>query len=565
MKRSTSPKRSLRKAGTAGFIAASLALGTSMPLVASVPLAVAATDTGNVTITATSGNEGVTYKALRIFTADIDGTNTVKNIAWSTTSVHNAVIKAITAFDSTYTDPENANESAQKAAEFIQAHISDATGTAPSQDSTLILDSGTFGMQLADAIDGFKAGTTITPGEKTELETGYYLFVATPSTLGEGTSGTSPIFAVVGGADLSITEKTSVPVVSKTAIDEQGKTALAIDSFIGKKVTYQLTGTLPANLASFKTFSYTFTDTLSAGLTANLDSVKVTVGGVDVTARFTKTLENNVLTVGMDNLLDVEGVKASDAVVVTYTATLNSAATTGATGNDNQVSITYSNNPNATTTSTSKKQATRTYTYKLSLHKQDKNAASRSLEGAKFQIKVASHEDSSLEGLYVQADGSLAKTAYSFTTNSDGDFSVSGLDQGMYLITEVEAPATDNGSYETIDPVTLTIDSNVEDLSSTAVANQKLALSATVTGDADAVVAASVDASATAEGSGVNASTGEVSLVVRDTKRTTMPVTGDTGIALPCLVAIGAAGVSLFALRSRTHARARSGAPTKMH
>ena len=538
-------------------LAASLALGLALPAVTLAPTE-AQGQTGNVTIEATEGNASVTYQAYRIFTADVEGANTIKNVAWASSTTRTAVVDAIKAVDSSYTDPSNAAESAQKAAEFIQQHIAGSNGVAPSQESDLILESGTFGMLLADATDELASVAILTPGTTATLEGGYYLFVTNTTSITTAQAGTSPIFTAVGADAVTITEKTTVPTVAKRALDEAGAEQSAVDAFVGQAVTYELIGTLPANIDSYATYSYRFTDVLDKGLTADLSSVKVTIDNVDCTSKFTKELTDNTLEVGAKDLLTVADITANSVVRVTYSAVLNSKAVIGATGNDNAVKLTYGSNPNTTATTTSKEQRVRTYTYELDIHKQDKQAANRSLEGAEFTMQVVENANASLKGKYVQADGSLGDSAYRFKTDSSGNLSISGIDQGVYLVSEVATPQIDNGSYEAISPVTVTIDSNVEELGAQGTAQQTLSLSATVTGDADAVIAKSVDTAGSAVGNGINAQNGTVNLVVRDTKRTLMPQTGDAGIALPCLIAVGALGVSAFALRARRGIRSNT-------
>ena len=107
---------------------------------------------------------------------------------------------------------------------------------------------------------------------------GYYLFVTNESSLGTAkkNTGTSPIFALVGGQAVAVTEKTSIPTVEKKILDDSkvkggditGETGWvdAADSQVGQEVNYRLTGTIADNYVSYDSYSYKFTDQLSAGL-----------------------------------------------------------------------------------------------------------------------------------------------------------------------------------------------------------------------------------------------------------------------------------------------------------
>ena len=62
--------------------------------------------------------------------------------------------------------------------------------------------------------------------------------------------------------------------------------------------------------------------------------------------------------------------------------------------------------------------------------------------------------DTSSNGKYVQEKGNLGDTAYEFTTNGEGEISVTGLDAGTYTVHEVEGS---NPGYNTLADFTFTI------------------------------------------------------------------------------------------------------------
>ena len=126
------------------------------------------------------------------------------------------------------------------------------------------------------------------------------------------------------------------------------------------EVPFQLTATLPTNdtdFAAYKTYKLVFHDQQSAGLTFNEKSVVVKYGDktlgadsytvtenpedkdtFDITiadAKAVKDTEDNAITVAAGGKFTVE-----------YTSTLNENAVIGSTGNPNEASLEFSNNPN---------------------------------------------------------------------------------------------------------------------------------------------------------------------------------------------------------------------------
>jgi fimbrial isopeptide formation D2 family protein len=107
-------------------------------------------------------------------------------------------------------------------------------------------------------------------------------------------------------------------------------------------VPYQITGTMPSNIADYTTYKYVFTDTMSKGLTYTAGNAKIKIGDKDVTSSFKEAVTprmngSTVVTWTCENLKGIEGVTidANTKVVVTYNAKLNEKAVIGAAGNPN--------------------------------------------------------------------------------------------------------------------------------------------------------------------------------------------------------------------------------------
>lgn len=529
------------KVALAGLLAASLCGGSMM---VGVSTAYAGEVTISKTATETDAN-ALSYNAFKLFNATKNDDGSVSSITWVNDDTKNAVLGVIRKHDPAY-----AGTTAQAAAEWIASKV---TGTG----STTIVDASSIANQIAVAVSGKAAATeTLGSGTATTLESGYWLFV-TNSNSTQGAvdkAGTSPIFAVVGGDALTITPKTGTPTVNKTIKNDQtGEYGKVADSQVGQVVEYELAGTVASNIATYSTYSYTFTDKLSAGIElTSTDDVKVTIDGADVTAKATIGYADNTLTVAFDNLFAAKGgINANSKVTVTYKAKLTSAAVIGGAGNPNTVTLTYSNNPNTNSEGTSTPSTARDYAFKLHLVNSDK-ATNQKLAGAKFTIQATGADDAGSKNLYVQADGTLGPQAYKFEIGADGTFDVAGLDAGTYTVTEVAVPPA-AGSPDAPSPYkplsssftfTIAPEYNAD---TQALTNLRL----TVAGNANAIAGLDTSDNNTLDaddGSAVNTANGMVNVTVANEKAIKLPLTGEQGIALVMgagLVIVAVSAVSL--------------------
>lgn len=544
-----------RIAVTAGL---SLAAMTSM-----MPVVPAMADvsygTGSIVINKVAGNGDVTYDGYQIFKAnvtdDTTSTNTTgkteTNVAWANNDVKSAVETLIKKEDASY-----AGKTAEDAATFISGKI---TGT----NNETRVDATSFANKLAKAVDGKTTETHVAPGTAATLGEGYWLFVTSTATDNKtNTVGTAPIFAVVGGTtQVTVTEKTTVPTVSKAVKNDAtgaGFTSVA-DAEAGQDISYELTGTVADNVATYDTYKYAFSDVLSAGLMANADSVKVTIDGKEIaTDNYTKDYDTrtNTLSVSFADLKTAKGkdgstvaLTGSSKVIVDYTAKLDpTKAVLGGEGNPNTVTLTYSNNPHSAGTGTTTPKTAKLFAYKLLLHKIDRTTETN-LKGAKFTIQATGDDDGSTTK-YVQKDGTLGDASYEFVTDGDGNINVTGLDAGTYTVTETAAPA----GYDKVNPFTFTIKPTYGDNQTlTKLENVLTATDSVIAGDTDGVTTDNV---LTASGSGAaDASTGTVKITVGDVQRFTMPLTGMDGVTFTWIaggtvLAIGLANI----IRTKRHA-----------
>ena len=455
-------KNIARLAVTAGLTAA-LSFGGVM---APVTMAFAEGD-NTITITQNVNNGNTKFKAYQIFKADVvdkDGQKVVSNVEWASDQAEAAVLGVFKGESGSVISDAS---TAQEVADYLSATITGTTDTTIVKKDDL-LNKIALAVEKAVPPTGvaFDAGAAFTATSK-----GYYLFMTDAASIGakdnyadKKQTGTSPIFAVVGGSAVEVAEKTDIPTVEKKVRDDKPGSAWAdkADSQMGQNVEYQLTGTVAKNVDTFANYYYEFRDELSAGLTANDTSVEVTVDGTKIAAdkyavAYDQENGHNLLKVTFDNLKSSGAtVTPNSRIVVTYTAKLDPTkaqnVVVGGEGNKNTVKLIYSNNPGHDGKGESVPDTVRDYTYALKLVKEDSTDSDVKLSGVKFTIQ-ATGADEDTDTQYVQEDGSFGSIAHEFTTDDKGEISVKGLDAGTYTVKETH---TLDG-YNTLSDFTFTI------------------------------------------------------------------------------------------------------------
>lgn len=456
-KKTSMSKNIARLAVTAGLTAA-LSFGGVM---APVTMAFAAGTDGSVTIKNVDGN-ATEFEGYQIFNADVDNDGNVSNITWVDSVVKSAVEGVIRKEEKSYE-----GTTAQDAADWI-------TNNVKQTDKTTRVDSNSVAYKIAAAVDGLTP-TAKTNNQKVEnLKHGYWLFVTDASTINAGEAGTSPIFTVVGSKPVDITEKTGVPTVEKKIVsDADNSERDAADSQIGQDVTYNLYGTVAENFNKYDTYFYQFSDKISKGLTLqkgakvylykNRTDAKGDLArakGTDITAYFMEETPaeaaedgSKTTTWTCDSLKEVSDVTKDSYIVVSYKAQINKdAVVAGTEGNENTVTLNYSNNPMTGKRGETQPDTVKDYTYGLKINKVDLGTEA-ALDGAEFTIQATGADDGASKNLYVQKDGSLGSDPWNFVTANGGVIKVTGLDAGTYTVTEVSAPS----GYAKVDPFTFEI------------------------------------------------------------------------------------------------------------
>lgn len=577
-------KNIARLAVTAGLTAA-LSFGGVM---APVTMAFAEGATGSITISQAEKNDGTTFKAYQIFKATVtdveNGGKTAQNITWASKTVGPKVIDAINSWENDHSlkaeDKLPNKPTPQEVADFITAHAGDCTAGSESTKGTRIATDNIL-YAVANAVknetpvdSAIVAGTPWSPDD--DHGNGYYLFVTNESSLGtdKKNTGTSPIFALVGGEAVTVAEKTSIPTVDKqilaaTPVDPTQQTngwAGVANSQIGQEVTYKLTGKVADNYATYDSYAYKFTDTLSNGFDYVKDSLNVyaldSSGNytlIDGTAYKLTTPSNDsrVLTVDFvvdkDNnkkgLKDVQGVDADTQIVVFYRAKLNKNAVTGngdsdgKKGNYNTVKLEYSNNPSTEGTGTSVESGAGDFTFKLNLNKVDQGTE-KGLKGAEFSIQSAdadtlnqyvasknSPDGKVVAGQLVNFSDKDLPDYLKFSSDDKGKIEVKGLDAGSYKVTEIKAP---NDKYTVANPFTFTIKAEYKN---NAAELEKITVSPSQNDKRRSDVALGTlddtpgdNKLTVTNNTAANVQTGEVNITIGNTKQVGLPLTGLNGV-----------------------------------
>lgn len=446
----------------------------------------AAADTGadsGFTITITNKDAGHVYEAYQVFSGDLtesDGKKVLSNIEWGNGIKNDKFLKELKensmtqgAFGSAVSaeDVANALKDQSDNSELMKAFADVA---------------GEFYSTAAGSSEG-KTVNGVTTYTISNLEAGYYLVKDRTYSVPAASAYTDFILCVVGNAE--VTAKADSPTVIKKvkeesyAVDDgygEGYNDAA-DYSIGDKVPFKLIGTLPnaSTYASYTEYSYKFTDTLSKGLAFNNDVVvrigANTIDAKDYTVELKYDTENKSteLTISFEDLKKIVKLEdVNEKVIVTYTATLTSDANIGRTGNINEVTLTYSNNPNGDGTGTTPKDYVVVFTYEVDTTKRAENESGQTLKNAQFvlyrktvdgkyeavKVDKADTENNKPEGtvagwseVELEADPQnisaetnealLANTNISIlTSDAEGLFKVIGLDAGTYYLREVKAP-----------------------------------------------------------------------------------------------------------------------------
>lgn len=453
------------------------------------------------------------------------------------------------------------------------------------------LNNGKTGVNAVNVDADYTLITSTDTGSISQnVQQGYYLIVQSVASDKNAYSMILVSTADSAEGGLTVSLKRNVPTLEKKVKDindskvddvtTNGDWQDSADYDLGDKVPFQLTGTMPQNIAAYSTYKYVFHDSLSKGLTLDEDSIKVYVKNGDTETELAKATEGAsgyTVTTSNDSTPAVNSTEKTEftgatnfsvsfadlktaraagngtitldkdsKIIVRYTATVNENAVIGSKGNPNEANLEFSNNPDYSgetqPTGTTPNDRVIVFTYEVDINKIDDSAAKKPLSGAKFKLekkvpdlytegaqKGQQKTDASGNKLYKweQIGGEIAATEV-----KDGSTVKSytapflRVDDGTYRLTETVAPT----GYTPIAPKEFTITASHD----TNSVDPKLT-SFKLTGLTTSAIEQNTNPSGIASADIVN------------TKGTGLPSTGGMGTVL-----LYVAGIAVFVLAGAT-------------
>lgn len=290
-----------------------------------------------------------------------------------------------------------------------------------------------FSKTLQSALEG-KPGINLTTANGkatvTGLDLGYYFVSGTNGALCNLTT-TQP--------DATIYDKNDVPF-EKSADD--------VSVEVGQEVHFELLSKVP-DTTGFDTYTYEITDTMSAGLSFSKD-VQVYVDSVLQTDNV--TISNAEDGTGFSLILDVMQLQdqTGKQIKVTYSAVVKESAVSVIQENDAQLK--YSSDPTDDSKLAVITDAEKLYTAKIVIDKFETENEDKKLANAQFVLMNSDgafytydEETETVGWAAAQQDASV------MTTDQNGSAVFLGLEDGVYTLKEIKAPAGYNLLTDTID------------------------------------------------------------------------------------------------------------------
>ena len=343
-----------------------------------------------------------------------------------------------------------------------------------------------------------------------DIPEGYYLIKDKAESIAETEEKDYTEFIMhVTRANSTVYHKGSIPTIKKEVSKYGSDYGSSIEMEMQQVYYYRLTATLPSDYESYSAYELVFNDTLSAGIDLAADyqngQIIPATGIVEVYAKHiigggTETLTHydvsyvtnangtKTLSIAFDNLKhkDADGnvvhnLAKNDQIIIIYKAKLNENAVIGGAGNDNKVSLQFSNDPNYTSTGTTKETSSKVYTTGFHLTKKAGDKADKVMDGVKFRLYrtvTVPNADGTGTNQYIEyavvTNGVVTawmhenqitegdKSTAIIVTDANSTLSVKGLDpQASYYLEEIETKPGYNLPNEHIAiDFTMTYDAN---------------------------------------------------------------------------------------------------------
>lgn len=475
-----------------------------LSLVMLLALVIPASAAENYSITIHNDKEGHTYEAYQIFAGTVSsdeetngetGGPMLGDITWGSGVNGETLLAALKAADAQKYD---ACTTAANVAEALGAEGATAADAAAFAD----IAAKHLTETVAGTADAPEGGNYVIEG----LPAGYYLV---KDSLQEDDNQTGQVLSdyivqVLGNVTMD-PKDSDIPTVLKKVYDEEfaqgdqtrtyglGYNDVA-DWDIGDNVPFKLIASVPdaTEIEAYDTYTYTFHDTLDAGLTLlqKDDQDQTTfeiyfVNDLTIDPRdqgfryldaeeYTPVVNGNSFTITIDDLKTLQITTAEgdqhpatnyNYIVIFYDAVLNENAEIGLPGNENTAYLEFSNNPNGEGTGRTEEDTVIVFTYELDGTKVDGANHETTLEDAQFVLlngaktrvaRVANGKfvewvepddiKDGLTGNDTLKMGQLTKEDFInggglvITSGADGIFKIAGLDDGTYFLREIQAP-----------------------------------------------------------------------------------------------------------------------------
>ena len=440
MKEGTTKMKSMKKLVTLLF---------SLVMLCALAIPVIADETYDMTINGAKDHKYTAYQVFKgVYYKDSTENEYLSDVQWGDDVDGTAIVaglKAPTTLNALSNKFARVNENDTNAAEEV-AYILQGLGN---KSEELDEFARIVGNSLKTNATGKSSGV-VGEDQKAKisgLTAGYY-FVKDTGTINAGEIATKFLVKVVGNATVDI--KADAPTIEKEIVN--GDAGNHTSANIGDQVEFKLTANVP-DMASFDTYTFTISDTLSKGLTFDANTVEVKIGDtkLDANKNYTLTSPDADSTFKIDFTKAQLGdyVKHADGaeIVVTYKATLNSNALT-TDKETNTAKLTYSNNPGGTgTPGTTPEAHVYVYDFDLTVDKYDDTGETVTDKKLKDAVFVLYKVDGTNREYYKWNENSKKvewvtekENATPQTTDNQGKASFKGIAAGSYFLEETKAP-----------------------------------------------------------------------------------------------------------------------------